>query len=65
MKRQCPICKKLVEEEVFKTCRDANEWAMKIIKREHPNWIASDGSCYKCWEYYNKLGRQKNNDINF
>lgn len=57
MKKQCPVCKKEVEQDMIKTCEDAKEWVIKTIKRDHPEWVSSDGSCHKCMAYYNSLGQ--------
>ncbi len=58
MEKQCPICNKPVDESIIKTCEDAQEWVMKMIKRDHPGWIATDGSCPQCLDYYEKLGKK-------
>jgi 4a-hydroxytetrahydrobiopterin dehydratase len=58
MKKLCPICKKEVDEEIIKTCNDAHDWVVRSIRRDHPNWVASDGSCPKCMAYYNNLGKK-------
>jgi len=58
LKKQCPICNKMMEEETIKACEDAKDWVVKAIKRDHPEWVASDGSCPRCLSYYNNLGQK-------
>ncbi len=58
MNKQCPVCKKYVDEAAIKTCQDAEDWVMKAIKKNHPQWVASDGSCPKCLAYYDGLGKK-------
>ena len=48
---KCPLCNcetddlnNIVEYEL-----------LQMIKRDHPEWVESDGSCQKCAEYYDSL----------
>ncbi|HAJ56758.1 MAG TPA: hypothetical protein DCL35_03185 [Candidatus Omnitrophica bacterium] len=56
MRKECPICKKSVEEDVSKICQDAEDWIIKAIRRSHPDWVEKNGTCSKCVDYYKKQG---------
>ena len=47
---QCPLCGK--EAELMKV---AEEWLLKEIAKEHPEWVESDGACEPCITYYRGL----------
>lgn len=51
----CPICKKEMDKKTAEICRQAREFIIKNIKRDHPEWVEKDGACPKCVEYYEKL----------
>lgn len=57
MKKTCPLCKKETDDKLIQTCVDAERWVIDQIRKHHPGWIAGDGSCAKCMEYYSKLGK--------
>jgi hypothetical protein len=59
MKSRCPVCKKFVEEDMVKLCQEADDWILTTIRRAHPDWIETDGSCSKCIEYYKRLGKSE------
>ncbi len=60
MKKKCPICSRLVRENILKVCEEAEDWILQSIKRAHPDWVEKDGSCSRCLNYYKKLGKVKN-----
>ena len=33
----------------------AERWVLEKIRVDHPDWVASDGTCEKCFEEYSKL----------
>lgn len=53
--RFCPICKKMVSENLVDTCESAHQYVIDNIKKKHPNWVEKDGACPKCIEYYKKI----------
>ena len=55
-KYKCPICGELIDRKVLPTHIAAEEYVLKQIRETHPEWVASDGACPKCWENYKKLG---------
>ncbi|MFZ5801306.1 MAG: hypothetical protein ACOY3D_08060 [Candidatus Omnitrophota bacterium] len=57
MKKTCPLCKKEVNDKLLQTCVDAEKWVVEQIREHHPDWVAKDGSCPQCLEYYRKLGK--------
>jgi protein-disulfide isomerase len=59
MNKACPLCKKEVDEELIKTCVDAEKWVIAQIRAKHPDWVVADGSCPKCLDYYRDLGKNK------
>ncbi len=59
MTKQCPICKKIMDEEIIKACDDARGWIIAAVKRDHPEWVASDGSCPRCLASYQELGKSQ------
>ena len=59
MNKVCPLCKKELDEKLIQTCVDAEKWVIGQIKKNHTNWVASDGSCPQCLGYYRQLGRNK------
>jgi hypothetical protein len=59
MNKVCPICKKEVDAAVMRTCVDAEKWVVEQIRKNHPQWVSSDGSCPKCLDYYRNLGKSK------
>jgi hypothetical protein len=40
-----------IEEET----ETARNYTIKMIRSRHPDWVASDGACPKCWDYYKQL----------
>ena len=48
------ICK-LCGQEVDSLGKIAEQWLLKIIILEHPEWVEEDGACPKCIEYYESL----------
>ncbi len=60
MEKKCPICNKLVQENIVKVCEEAEDWILQSIKRAHPDWVEKDGSCSRCLIYYKDLGKLKN-----
>jgi len=54
-KQVCPLCKQEESAAMVDTCVSAYQYAIKMIKQDHPGWVEKDGACPKCLEYYNKL----------
>lgn len=48
------ICK-LCGQEADSLCEFTEQWLLKIIILEHPEWVEEDGACPKCTEYYESL----------
>jgi len=48
---KCPVC----ENETESLSNIVEREVIQMIKRDHPNWVESDGSCQKCVEYYDAL----------
>ena len=48
---ECVLCKKGVQSLEH----DIEHLVMELIKKEHKEWVESDGACPKCVEYYDGL----------
>ena len=46
---------KLCENEVESIAYVAEKWLIEIIKEKNPQWVAPDGACQKCIDYYKGL----------
>ena len=57
---RCPVCGQMIDErELAAHVQEDNEsirsYILSTIRRAHPSWIASDGTCPKCWDRYLSL----------
>jgi len=50
-KKLCKLC----GQESDSICEFTEQWILKIIILEHPEWVEEDGACPKCTEYYESL----------
>jgi len=58
---RCPICGDRVPASELRAhiradSGEIERYILNAIRRNHPEWVASDGTCRKCWEYYCSLG---------
>lgn len=51
----CPICGEPIQNETKDLHSLAETWLIEQIKKDHPNWVESNGLCPKCIEYYLNL----------
>ena len=51
----CELCQKEVDQLHY----DIEQWISDTIRREHPHWVAEDGSCEPCIKYYGGLSEIK------
>ena len=56
----CPLCGEgLAADElqahVQTDSEEIRRYVLSVIRTSHPEWVESDGSCAKCWEYYRNL----------
>ena len=56
----CPLCGEAVLADELRahvqTDRDEiRRYVLSVIRTSNPEWVESDGSCAKCWEYYRNL----------
>lgn len=56
----CPLCEREVPAGELRRHMEAEleeirRYTIEIIRRMHPEWVARDGSCRECWEYYRSL----------
>lgn len=47
----CPLCGKPMDSAEH----IAEQWVLREIQKEHPDWIESNGLCTKCIAYYRSL----------
>lgn len=50
----CSLCEKNTDS----LSHIAEQWLIDKIRADHPDWIANDGACPKCIEYYEKLDKE-------
>jgi hypothetical protein len=48
----CSICGEPIQNETRELHSLAENWLIEQIKKDHPDWVESDGLCPKCIEYY-------------
>lgn len=51
----CSICGEPVQDKAKNLHYLAEKWLIEQIKKDHPDWVESEGLCPKCVEYYLKL----------
>lgn len=51
----CPICSRAVDEASMLTHVKAEEYILDLIKKDHPEWKADQGTCPECIAYYREL----------
>ena len=56
----CKICgHEIAEEYLHKHQESENkeiiDYTITMIKDSNPNWMETDGTCQKCWDYYKSL----------
>ena len=47
----CPLC----HEEADELHYEFEKYVLDVIKKEHPEWVAPDGACMQCIDYYKSL----------
>jgi len=54
-KHKCPICQREVDDSLSLAHIKAEEYIIKLISRDHPEWSKDKGTCNLCLEYYREL----------
>ena len=49
---QCPLCGKQMDRDLILFLDHTNQHVIDRIRRSHPEWIAENGACEPCVEYY-------------
>ena len=49
----CPLCNEETDEFHY----DAERYVLEVIKKDHPEWVESDGACEPCMDYYKSLDK--------
>ena len=52
---ECKICGRMVHEKHSLEHIKAEEYLIKLIEKDHPQWRHKDPTCPECIEYYRKL----------
>ena len=55
MKYRCRICNREIDDFVSINHIKTEEYLIKLILKDHPEWKHDDKACQKCIEYYRKL----------
>ncbi|HNX81623.1 MAG TPA: hypothetical protein PKL77_05705 [Candidatus Omnitrophota bacterium] len=55
MKYRCQICERDIDDFASISHIKAEEYIIELIRRDHPEWKETAGTCKKCLEYYRKL----------
>ncbi len=48
----CPLCGKKTPRDLVVFLDHTNQHVVDAIKKEHPEWVAPDGTCRTCFQYY-------------
>ncbi len=56
---KCSLCNSMVPEESFYMHRKMEKAIINLIKKKNPNWVETDGSCARCYEYYRVLAEEE------
>ncbi len=48
----CPVCTLEIPRDLALFLDHTNQHIIDAIKKQHPQWVTSDGICRKCVEYY-------------
>ena len=51
---QCPLCGRRLARDLVVYLNHTEEHVMEQIKKEHPEWVAENGVCQPCAEYYRR-----------
>jgi hypothetical protein len=55
----CACCGEKFERDLLVFLSHADKHIIDAIKKEHPEWVESDGACPKCIDYFrSELGRE-------
>lgn len=61
---KCPVCNKKVPHDLAVYLDHTNQHIVEEIKKVHPDWVSSDGTCKPCREYYERQLSGEMDDIN-
>jgi hypothetical protein len=59
---ECSLCGTTVPEESFYAHRRMEKAIIDLIKKKNPQWVETDGSCARCFEYYRTLAEEGSGD---
>ena len=57
---RCPVCGQMIDQRelaahVLEDNESIRSYILSAIRLANPKWIASDGTCPKCWDRYLSL----------
>lgn len=50
----CSVCQAKIDGDILALKDHSEQHIVDLIKHDHPDWIANDGVCHKCYDYYKK-----------
>jgi len=51
---KCATCGARVERDLVAFIKHTDKHVIEAIQKDHPEWVAKDGVCHKCLDYYKK-----------
>lgn len=55
MKYRCQICERDIDEFASISHIKSEEYLLKLIQKDHPEWKSEEKTCHQCLEYYRKM----------
>ena len=52
---RCPVCGDFLHPDTADLHVMAEDWVIRKIRRDRPEWVEANGDCPKCLELYLKL----------
>ena len=60
----CPTCGTVMQRDMTVFTRHTDQHIMDEIKRLHPKWVAEDGFCPKCLDFFKQEMRGSDGSVN-
>lgn len=58
MKYKCQICEREIDDFASIAHIRTEEYLLDLIRKDHPEWKETKGTCHKCVAYYRKLVKE-------
>ncbi len=56
---QCPLCQEKMDRDVVVFGEHIEGHIIDEVKKQHPDWVALNGACPKCVEYFKKARKAR------